>query len=121
MDLQLIHTVQSVVGVALLASGVLLFVVAAVGMVRFSDAYTRLTAVTKSGTLGLCAVLLGVLVMDPSWGNAVKLLLATMLQLLTTPIGGFALSRGSFRSGAPLPEHLQYDELSDAEDGSLFP
>lgn len=37
MDLQLIHTVQSVIGVALLASGVLLFVVAAVGMVRFGE------------------------------------------------------------------------------------
>lgn len=105
---------QSIIGGALLLVGLLLFVVAAIGMIRFPDAYTRLTAVTKSGTLGLCAVLLGVLVMEPSAANAVKLLLAILLQLLTTPIGGFALSRGSFRSGAPLPEDLQYDELSDA-------
>lgn len=106
--------IQSIAGLALLAAGVFLFVVAAVGMIRFPDAYTRLTAVTKSGTLGLCAVLLGALIMEPSVGNAVKLLLAILLQLLTTPIGGFALSRGSFRSGASLPENLQYDELSDA-------
>lgn len=107
-------TLQAIAGAVLLVAGIGLFVVAAVGLIRFPDAYTRLTAVTKSGTLGLCLVLLGVLVLEPTVPNVLKLLLAIVLQLLTAPIGGFALSRGTFRSGAPLPKDLQYDELSDS-------
>ncbi|WP_202863028.1 monovalent cation/H(+) antiporter subunit G [Ornithinimicrobium murale] len=112
-----IETLQAAGGVLLLAAGITLFGVAAVGLIRLPDAYTRLTAVTKSGTLGLVLVLLGVLVMDPSLASAVKLGLAIVLQLLTAPIGGLALSRGTYRSGAPLPASLQYDELSERRPG----
>lgn len=108
----MIGILQTVAGATLLGVGLALFVVAAIGLIRFPDPYTRLTAVTKSGTLGLVLVLFGVLVMDPSLANAVKLTLAVVLQLLTAPIGGLSLSRGTFRSGAPLPSPLQYDELT---------
>lgn len=108
----MIDTLQAVAGAVLLVAGISLFVIAAVGLVRFPDAYTRLTAVTKSGTLGLCLVLLAVLVLDPTVANGIKLLLAVVLQLLTAPIGSFSLSRGSYRSGAPLPQGIQYDELT---------
>ncbi|GAB3850065.1 monovalent cation/H(+) antiporter subunit G [Nesterenkonia populi] len=108
----MIETLQTLAGAVLLGAGIALFVVAAVGLVRFPDPYTRLTAVTKSGTLGLVLLLCGVLAMDPSLAHAIKLILAVVLQLLTAPIGGLALSRGTFRSGAPLPEPLQYNELS---------
>lgn len=108
----MIETLQALSGAILLMAGIALFLVAAVGMMRFPDPYTRLTAVTKSGTLGIVLILLGVLVLDPTLANAVKLTLAVVLQLLTAPIGGLSLSRGMFRSGAPLPEPLQYDELT---------
>lgn len=113
----LAETLQAAGGGLLLAAGIMLFLVAAVGLLRFPDPYTRLTAVTKSGTLGLVLVLLGVLVMDPGVAAAVKLGLAIILQLLTTPIGGLSLSRGTFRSGAALPASLQYDEMSEQRDG----
>lgn len=113
----LTETLQAVGGGLLLASGIALFVVAAVGLIRFPDPYTRLTAVTKSGTLGLVLVLLGVLVMDPGVAAAIKLILAIMLQLLTAPMGGLSLSRGTFRSGAALPAELQYDEMSEQRGG----
>lgn len=109
----ILTTVQTVLGAACLAAGVALFVVAAVGLIRFPDAYTRLTAVTKSATLGICLILLGVLILDPGVAAAVTLLLAIALQLMTAPVGGFALSRATFRSGAPLPPGVQYDELAE--------
>ncbi|WP_150460333.1 cation:proton antiporter [Nesterenkonia ebinurensis] len=108
----LLETIQTTTGAVLLAGGIALFVVAGVGLTRFPDPYTRLTAVTKSGTLGLVLVLLGVMVTDPSLATGIKLGLSIVLQLLTAPIGGLALSRGTFRSGAALPEPLQYDEMS---------
>lgn len=105
--------VASVVAVSMIVVGVGLFVVAAVGLVRFPDPYTRLTAVTKSGTLGLVLVLLAVMIAAPGVQNGVKLAMAIVLQLLTAPVGGLSLSRGIFRSGARLPSDLLYDEMTD--------
>lgn len=113
----ILQTAQSLLASLALAAGVALFVVAAVGLIRFPDAYTRLTAVTKSATLGICFILLGVLVIEPSLAAAIKLLLAITLQLVTAPVGGFALSRATYRSGVPLPSALRYDQLHTPQDG----
>jgi multicomponent Na+:H+ antiporter subunit G len=107
-----VEVVAAVVGHGLLVLGVALVAVAALGLVRLADPFSRLSAVTKSGVAGVCLVLLGVLVLDPSWGNLVKVLLAVALQLVTSPVGGFALGRAAYRSGAPLSERTAYDELA---------
>lgn len=111
-DASMIQTVQTIAGAAALLLGVALFVLSAVGLVRFPDPYTRLTAVTKSGALGICLILLAVLILQPGVHSAIALGLGILMQLLTAPIGGFALSRGTYQSGVPLP-HGRYDELSD--------
>lgn len=105
--------VQSLLGHAALVVGVGLFVIAAIGLLRFGDAYSRLAATTKSGTLGVCLVLLGVLVLEPTWSHAVILLVAIALQIVTAPVGGFALGRAAFRSDAPMPAGILYDELHE--------
>lgn len=105
--------VQSLLGHAALVIGVALFVVAAIGLLRFRDAYSRLAATTKSGTLGVCLVLLGVLVLEPTWDHAVVLVVAIALQIITSPVGGFALGRAAFRADAPMPPGIVYDELHD--------
>ena len=108
-----LELVQVGLGYALVVLGVGLVAVAALGLVRFPDAYSRLSAVTKAATLGLCLTLLGVLVLDPSWANAVKVLLAVALQFVTSPVGGFALGRAAYRSGSPLAPNSSYDELAE--------
>lgn len=108
-----VELVQSLAGHAALVVGVALFVIAGIGLLRFRDAYSRLAATTKSGTLGVCLVLLGVLLLEPTWSHAVILAVAIALQLATAPVGGFALGRAAFRSDAPVPAGLAYDELHD--------
>lgn len=105
------EVVQATVGYAAIGLGVLLFGIAAIGLLRFRDGYSRLVASTKSGTLGVCTVLLGVLTLEPTWGRAVLLLGAVALQIITAPVGGFALGRAAFRSDAPMPAGMLYDEL----------
>lgn len=106
-----LELVQAGLGYGLVVLGVGLVAVAALGLLRFPDAYSRLSAVTKAATLGLCLTLLGVLVLDPSWSNGVKVLLAVGLQFVTSPVGGFALGRAAYRSGSPLAPGSRYDEL----------
>jgi multicomponent Na+:H+ antiporter subunit G len=108
-----VELVQSLVGHAALVVGVALFVVAGIGLLRFRDAYSRLAATTKSGTLGVCLVLLGVLLLEPTWSHAVILAVAIALQLATAPVGGFALGRAALRSDAPMPDGIAYDELHE--------
>ena len=103
--------VADVLGHALATLGVLLIAVAALGLVRFPDAYSRLSAVTKAGTLGVCLVLLGALVLEPSWPALAKVAVAACLQLATSPVGGFALGRAAYRTGSPLAPSSRYDEL----------
>lgn len=108
--------VQSLLGHAALLVGVLLFVIAGIGLLRFGDAYSRLAATTKSGTLGVCLVLVGVLILEPTWSHAVILVVAIALQIITSPVGGFALGRAAFRSDAPMPARILYDELDEYVD-----
>lgn len=105
------QTIQAVLGHAALGAGVLLFCIAAVGLLRFTDPYSRLAATTKSGTLGVCLVLLGAVLLEPTWAHAAVLAVAVALQLVTAPVGGFAIARAAYRSDAPRPTGLRYDEL----------
>lgn len=102
-----------VLGHVLASLGVGLVLVAAVGLVRLPDPFSRLSAVTKSGTAGVCLVLLGVLAIEPSWSALGSVVVAVALQLATSPVGGFALGRAAYRSGAPLSGRTGYDELAD--------
>lgn len=103
--------VVTVLGGLLVAAGVLLMLIAGLGLIRFSDAYSRMSAVTKAATLGVVFVLAGVLVLEFTWVNAVKLLVAIALQLATAPVGAFAMGRAAYRAGTPLSERTHYDHL----------
>ncbi|NYF16586.1 multicomponent Na+:H+ antiporter subunit G [Microbacterium sp. AK009] len=102
-------------GYAAVAAGILLFAVAALGLLRLPDVYTRLSAVTKAATLGVCLVLLGALLIEPSWRTAIPLLLAVALQLITSPVGGFALGRAAYRAGVSLNTRAHYNDLARDE------
>lgn len=107
--------VVTVVGGLLVAAGVLLMLIAGLGLIRFSDAYSRMSAVTKAATLGVVFVLAGVLVLEFTWVNALKLLVAIALQLATAPVGAFAMGRAAYRAGTPLSERTHYDHLADRQ------
>lgn len=114
-------TALSVLGHVLAVLGVGLVLVAALGLLRLPDPFSRLSAVTKSGTAGVCLVLLGVLAISPSWPALVAVVLAVALQLATSPVGGFALGRAAYRSGAPLSSRTGYDELAADPDPETSP
>ncbi|HVM27349.1 MAG TPA: monovalent cation/H(+) antiporter subunit G [Mycobacteriales bacterium] len=102
------------VGGLLVGLGVTLVAAAGLGLLRLPDAYTRMSAVTKAASLGVVLTLLGALALAPSWNNALKVLLAVLLQLATAPAGGFAIGRAAYRARSPLTPETGYDELADA-------
>lgn len=87
------------IGIGLVVAGVFFQVVAAVGLVRFRDLYSRLHVVCITDTLGVPLVMTGVaLHVGPSL-TAGKLLLAIAFLFLTSPLVGHLLSRAALESG----------------------
>lgn len=93
--------VQTVAGGALIGAGTLLIALAAVGMLRLGDFYSRANAVTKAAGLGVTVVLAGVVVLDPTLSAVLLAGTAAVLQLFTVPVAGFALGRAARRSATP--------------------
>ncbi|RIV38393.1 monovalent cation/H(+) antiporter subunit G [Micromonospora radicis] len=103
--------IRTLAASVLLLLGTALIAISAVGMVRLPDVYNRMNSVAKAASLGLSFVLLGVLLLMPGPRTAVVVLVAVGLQLFTAPVGGYALARAAYRSGAPLAAVTRYDEL----------
>ncbi|MEY9214006.1 monovalent cation/H(+) antiporter subunit G [Thermobifida halotolerans] len=101
------------IGVISATVGVGLTVVAGIGLLRLPDAYSRLNAVTKAATLGVVLTLIGVAALMPSWWGAAKTLVAVVLQLTTSALGGFAIARAAYRSRVPLSPETRYDQLAE--------
>ncbi|WP_326552805.1 monovalent cation/H(+) antiporter subunit G [Micromonospora sp. NBC_01813] len=106
-------TGQTVLAGLLLGAGTLLIGITAVGLLRLPDIYNRMNAVAKAASLGLILILLGVLVLLPSPRTAVVVTLAILLQLVTAPVGGYALARAAYRSGTPMAAESRFDALAD--------
>lgn len=87
-------------GWTLCALGMLVLLVAALGVVRLPDALARQHAATKAGTMAVALFATGAALVsgDPVW--AVRLGVVVVLLLLTLPLASHALSRAAAREMA---------------------
>ena len=84
-----------------IVSGLLFIVVSAIGVVRLPDTYSRAHAASKSATLGVMCILLGVffhfwLIKDHFNPT---ILLGILFLFITGPVGGHIMSRSSYIAG----------------------
>jgi len=75
---------------ALLGSAAVLL--AAVGLLRFPDFFTRTHAATKASAFGIGALLVAVCVEFPEWNVIAKSLFALVALFLTLPVASQALA-----------------------------
>lgn len=105
---------NSIVG-ALIILGTFFIIAAAIGVVRFPDVYTRSHASSKSATLGILFILLGVFIHfwhidgEPN----MRILLGIIFIFLTGPIGGHMLMRAAYFSGVKPTDRTVHDDLAD--------
>ncbi len=92
--------------------GVVLIVIAAIGLHRFDNPFARMHATSKATSLGFVLVALGAVVHLDTRANETQLLLATALMLVNTPVGVHMLARAAYRSGDQLSPDIVVDELS---------
>jgi multicomponent Na+:H+ antiporter subunit G len=95
----------------LIVTGALFLFLAAVGVVRMPDVFTRMSAATKAASLGVACVLLGAAVHFGELGITARVLGTIAFVLLTTPVGAHMIARAAYRIRVPLWEGTIADEL----------
>ena len=91
--------VTTLVSVGLILVGLFFLFVAAVGVLRFPDVYTRSHAVSLTDSLGAFFVLGGLALYEGLSANLVKILVVLILLYLLNPVIAHATLRSAYRSG----------------------
>jgi len=99
---------------ALLLAGAVLTLIAALGILRFPDVYTRLSAASKAGTLGALLVLAGYGLRFAELGVDARVVAAVVFLVLGTPVAAHVLARAAHGRRGTLWEGTLRDELEEA-------
>jgi multicomponent Na+:H+ antiporter subunit G len=92
-------------GALLLLAGALFGLIAAIGVLRLPDLYTRLHAASKAGAVGGGLILLAVALVSFDGAIALRALIGIVFLLMTTPVSAHLLARVHYKSGG-LPTQM---------------
>ena len=83
---------------------------AAVGVLRMPDVFTRMQASTKASTLGLGCLLIGAALQLGDFGSFIRLASIGAFILLTTSVAAHVIARASYLADVPLWSGTVLDE-----------
>ncbi|WP_262847936.1 monovalent cation/H(+) antiporter subunit G [Mumia quercus] len=98
-----------------LLTGAFLALIAAIGVARFNNLFSRMHAATKPQVLGLLLILLGIGLRMEAWSDLGLLVLVAVFQLLTAPVAAHMLGRAVYRIGGPDSDERLVDEKMPAD------
>jgi multicomponent Na+:H+ antiporter subunit G len=101
------------VTVACIAAGSLLTALAALGIVRMPDLFTRMQTATKASTLGVACIMLAAVVHSGDLATGARAALITGFLFFTAPVAAHAIGRAAYFDGVVLWENTQFDELRE--------
>jgi multicomponent Na+:H+ antiporter subunit G len=108
----------------LLLLGAIFMLLAAIGLARMPDVLMRLHSTTKSNTLGVGLIMLGIALRfyETDSTIAVRALAIVIFMFSTAPVAAHMIGRAAYLSGVPLWEGTLSDEMRgcyDAETHTL--
>ncbi|MBM7707725.1 multicomponent Na+:H+ antiporter subunit G [Chryseomicrobium aureum] len=93
--------------------GVFFIVVTTIGLIRLPDVYSRAHAASKSATLAVMSILIGVFL--HFWlveGNFnPRIILGIVFLFITGPVGGHMMAKAAYFSGVPLAKETVRDDM----------
>ena len=102
------------ISIFLLLSGTAFCVISAIGVVRMPDLYLRMSSSTKSSTLGVGLIMLGVAVnFYHELGPAARAIAIVFFLLLTAPVSAHLIGRAAYHTGVPLWAKTRFDDLKN--------
>lgn len=106
------------VGLELYIGGIVLLLgagftlLAAIGVVRLPDLYTRMHAASKAGAVGGGLILIAVAILSQDAAVSIRAIIGVIFLLLTTPVSAHLLARASYLSGYKPCSETLIDELA---------
>lgn len=110
----MIGDVVLVAGAVILLLGAAFTLLAALGVLRLPDLYTRMHAASKAGAVGGGLILLAVAILSRDAAVALRAVAGIVFLLLTTPVSAHLLARASYLAGYRPCEQTRTDELTIA-------
>ncbi|MDO4727517.1 MAG: monovalent cation/H(+) antiporter subunit G [Bacteroidota bacterium] len=95
--------------------GAVSILIAALGIYRMPDFYTRLSVTVKASTLGVGMILGAVAVHFSEFSITTKAVAVIFFLFITSPVAAFLLARTSYVNGIKLWKKSVRDELKDAK------
>ncbi|HWA19980.1 MAG TPA: monovalent cation/H(+) antiporter subunit G [Devosia sp.] len=86
---------------ALIVAGAAFSCLAALGVLRFPDVYTRLHAASKAGLLGLGLIFLAIAVSSGDPWIALRAIAGAVFLFLTSPLAAHLLANAALKTGIP--------------------
>jgi multicomponent Na+:H+ antiporter subunit G len=93
---------MALAGDILMWTGIFFMGVAAIGLLRLPDFYTRAHTVSKTETLGLGLVILGLVFHGGASLVSIKLVLILIFGFLANPVAAHLITRAAVRSGVQM-------------------
>jgi multicomponent Na+:H+ antiporter subunit G len=108
----MIEDIARYIAALLVVIGAGFSLIAAIGVLRLPDLYTRLHAASKAGAIGAGLIFLGVAVASLDGAVVLRALLGIVFLLLSTPVSAHLLARAAFRSGETPVSTTTVDDLN---------
>lgn len=108
----MIDIAQNLVIGVLVIVGAAFTLVAAVGLLRLPDLYTRMHAASKAGTLGSCVMLIALALFAEDQAIITRALAAVVFFLLTAPLSAHLLAKAAYAAGYRLWDGSVHDDMA---------
>jgi multicomponent Na+:H+ antiporter subunit G len=95
----------------LLISGSLFMLISAIGVVKFSDVYMRMHAITKASSLGAILMLVAISIMYFEWIVWLESVMVVFFIIFTAPIASHMIAKAAHKANMPKGDGYIMDEL----------
>lgn len=112
---------RTVLASAAVLAGAAFMFVAALGVARLPDLYTRMQAATKAATVGVVGVMVGVALAYFDASVTVRAVVVAGFFLLTSPVAAHAIARSAHTREVPLAPGTRIEPLERAREEQQGP
>jgi multicomponent Na+:H+ antiporter subunit G len=91
--------ISYIITISFVVLGTFFMFIGSVGVVRLPDFFTRSHATSKSDTLGIMLIVVGLMFFEGFSLNSLKLVIVFVFVALANPVGAHALARAAFKFG----------------------
>lgn len=90
---------MDILSIIFIVTGLIFFIIAAIGVIRLPDVFSRSHAVSLADSLGAFLILVGIALHEGLGTNMLKILMVSALLYILNPVIAHATIRAALRSG----------------------